>query len=50
MFADPVVHRNFLDPQMFEPIAGSPEDLSAFLAAESQKWSKLIREAGIKGE
>jgi tripartite-type tricarboxylate transporter receptor subunit TctC len=49
-FADPVVARNFLDPQLFEPIAGTPEQLSDYLKSESQKWSKVIREAGIKGE
>jgi tripartite-type tricarboxylate transporter receptor subunit TctC len=49
-FADPAVIKNFLDPQLFEPIAGSPEQLSEYLGAETQKWSKVIRDAGIKGE
>jgi tripartite-type tricarboxylate transporter receptor subunit TctC len=49
-FADPVVARNFLDPQLFEPIAGTPEQLSDYLKSESQKWSKVIRDAGIRGE
>jgi tripartite-type tricarboxylate transporter receptor subunit TctC len=49
-FADPAVVKNFLDQQLFEPIAGTPEELSAYLSAETQKWSKVIRDAGIKGE
>jgi tripartite-type tricarboxylate transporter receptor subunit TctC len=49
-FADPQVAKNFLDRQLFEPIAGTPEDLSDYLSAETQKWSKVIRDAGIKGE
>jgi tripartite-type tricarboxylate transporter receptor subunit TctC len=49
-FAEPEVRKNFLDPQLFEPIAGTPEQLTEFLDAEAQKFSTLIREAGIKGE
>src|ERR1700722_10084813 len=49
-FAEPEVRKNFLDPQLFEPIAGTPEQLLEFLDAEAQKFSTLIREAGIKGE
>ncbi len=49
-FADPVVRKNFLDPQLFEPIAGTPEELSDYLQSEALKWSKVIRDAGIKGE
>jgi tripartite-type tricarboxylate transporter receptor subunit TctC len=49
-FADPTVIKNFLDPQLFEPIAGTPEQLGEYLASETQKWSKVIRDAGIKGE
>ena len=49
-FADPVVARNFLDPQLFEPIAGTPEQLTDYLGSETQKWSKVIRDGNIKGE
>ncbi len=50
VLADANVHRTFLDPQLFEPIAGTPEQLADVLAAETRKWSALIREANIKGE
>jgi tripartite-type tricarboxylate transporter receptor subunit TctC len=49
-FADPTVRKNFLDPQLFEPIAGTPEQLAEYLGAESQKWSKVIHDANIKAE
>jgi tripartite-type tricarboxylate transporter receptor subunit TctC len=49
-FADPAVVKNFLDPQLFEPIAGTPEQLTGFLDSESEKFGKLIRDANIKGE
>jgi tripartite-type tricarboxylate transporter receptor subunit TctC len=31
-----------------EPIAGTPEQFSAFLQAETERWSKVIKEANIK--
>jgi tripartite-type tricarboxylate transporter receptor subunit TctC len=49
-FADPTVRKNFLDSQLFEPIAGTPEQLAEYLGAESQKWSKVIHDANIKAE
>lgn len=30
------------------PLAGSPADFGRFIAAEAEKWSKVIREANIK--
>jgi tripartite-type tricarboxylate transporter receptor subunit TctC len=49
-FADPTVAKNFLDPQLFEPIAGTPQQLTDYLGTETQKWSKVIRDGNIKGE
>ena len=50
IFADAEFRKSFLDRQYFESIVGSPEDLSAYLKSEEQKWSKVIRDAKIKGE
>jgi tripartite-type tricarboxylate transporter receptor subunit TctC len=50
IFADPTVAKNFLDPQLFEPIAGTPQQLTDYLGTETQKWSKVIRDGNIKGE
>jgi tripartite-type tricarboxylate transporter receptor subunit TctC len=30
------------------PIGNSPAELSAVIAADSARWSKLVREAGIQ--
>ena len=49
-FADPAVQTNFLDVQYFEPLAGSPVELSARIAAEEPKWRKLIVQSHIKGD
>jgi tripartite-type tricarboxylate transporter receptor subunit TctC len=31
-----------------EPVGSSPEQLAVFLRSEMEKWSKVIRAAGIK--
>jgi tripartite-type tricarboxylate transporter receptor subunit TctC len=33
-----------------EPFSGSPADFGKFLAAETEKWSKVVRHAGLKVE
>src|SRR5262249_26174467 len=33
----------------YEPVASTPEECEALLKSEAAKWTKLIREAGIKG-
>jgi tripartite-type tricarboxylate transporter receptor subunit TctC len=47
-FGDPAFRKAKLDPQFFEPIAGSPEQLADRLAAESTKWRQVIRDANVK--
>jgi tripartite-type tricarboxylate transporter receptor subunit TctC len=50
IFADPAFRARFLDPQLYESMAGPPEAFAAYIKAEEQKWSKVIREANIKLE
>jgi tripartite-type tricarboxylate transporter receptor subunit TctC len=50
IFNDPVFRARFLDPQMFESMAGPPDEFAAYIGAERGKWAKIIREAGIKLE
>jgi tripartite-type tricarboxylate transporter receptor subunit TctC len=33
-----------------EYVGGSPEDLSAFLVAETAKWGKVVKAAGLQPE
>jgi len=44
LLADPAFGKKFLAPQMFEPMASSPEAFAAYIEAQAQKWGKLIRE------
>jgi tripartite-type tricarboxylate transporter receptor subunit TctC len=50
IFAEPAFREKFLAPQMFEPLVTSPEEFVAFIKSEQAKWSKVIREAGLKIE
>jgi tripartite-type tricarboxylate transporter receptor subunit TctC len=44
LLADPAFGEKFLAPQMFEPMATSPEAFAAYIEAQTRKWGKLIRE------
>ena len=50
IFNNPAFRERFLDPQMFESMAGPPNDFAAFVKVERAKWAKLIAETGIKIE
>jgi tripartite-type tricarboxylate transporter receptor subunit TctC len=50
IFADPEFRKSFLDRQYFTSIVGSPEQLTAYLKSEEQKWGKVIRDAKVKVE
>jgi tripartite-type tricarboxylate transporter receptor subunit TctC len=47
---DPEFQKQFLEPQALQPTLGSPEQLMRFLASESEKWGKLIRDANLTVE
>jgi tripartite-type tricarboxylate transporter receptor subunit TctC len=44
ILADPQFREKFLAPQMFEPMASSPEAFADYIKAQTDKWAKLIRE------
>ena len=44
IMADPDFREKFLAPQMFEPMASSPEAFADYIKVETQKWAKVIRE------
>jgi tripartite-type tricarboxylate transporter receptor subunit TctC len=50
IFSDPAFRARFLDPQMFESMAGQPDEFAAYVKAERDKWAKVILQAGIKPE
>lgn len=43
-------YRQQLEKQAFEPLTSKPEQFSAFVQAELDKWGKVIKAAGIKSE
>jgi tripartite-type tricarboxylate transporter receptor subunit TctC len=44
ILADPEFREKFLAPQMFEPMASTPEAFGDYIRAQTQKWAKVIRE------
>jgi tripartite-type tricarboxylate transporter receptor subunit TctC len=50
IFSDPGFRARFLEPQMFEAMPATPEEFSAYIRAEREKWSKVVRADGIKLE
>lgn len=50
IFSDPAFRARFLDPQMFESMAGPPDEFAAYIRAERDKSAKIIRDADIKLE
>jgi tripartite-type tricarboxylate transporter receptor subunit TctC len=49
MLALPEVRRQF-QSQGVEPVGGTPEQLGTHIAAEIDKWARVVKEAGIKPE
>jgi tripartite-type tricarboxylate transporter receptor subunit TctC len=47
IFDDPAFHARFMDSQMFESMASSPEQFAAYIKTEREKWSKVIHAANI---
>ena len=50
IFSDPAFEEKFLEPQMFQSLAAPPEAFEAFIKAETDKWSNVIRAANIRIE
>ena len=48
VFSDPAFRARFLDPQMFELMAGPPDEFEAYIKAERAKWAKVIHDDDIK--
>jgi len=50
IFNDPAFRARFLEPQLFESMAGPPNEFAAYIKAERTKWSGVIRDADLKLE
>src|SRR5262249_10057258 len=49
-FADPEIKKSFLERQYFESIAGTPEQLAAYIKSDEPKWRKVIHDAKVQAE
>ncbi len=47
---DPTFREKFLAPQMFESLAGTPEEFDDFVKAQARKWSDVIRRQSLSIE
>jgi tripartite-type tricarboxylate transporter receptor subunit TctC len=50
ILSDPRFRTAVLEPQFFEPMAGSPHEFAAFIKTDAEKWSRVIRAANVKVE
>jgi tripartite-type tricarboxylate transporter receptor subunit TctC len=50
IFADPSFRDRFLTPHFIYSIAGSPAEFAARIQRDSDKWGKVIKDAGVKVE
>jgi len=50
ILADAGFRERSLDPYMFQPLSGSPQEFAAYIRADVRKWDRVIRDANIKVE
>jgi tripartite-type tricarboxylate transporter receptor subunit TctC len=50
IFDDPAFRERFLTPSFIYPIVTPPEEFAARIRTESEKWGKVIKDAGVKVE
>ena len=39
-----------LASQLYEPVGAGPQEFAKFIASENDKWSKLIKQIGVRLE
>ncbi len=47
---DPAFRTKILEPNLLQPMHGSPQEFAAYIRSESEKWRKVIEDAKIKIE
>ena len=47
---DPAMKQSLWDRQWIDPVGGTPSEAAAVIAAESAKWARIVREAGLEVE
>ena len=49
VLGDPIVRQRLINDD-FEPLTSTPEEFAAHISAETMKWAKVIRAAGIRAD
>ena len=44
---DPAFRTKFMEPQMFESMAATPEEFANYIKSETQNWAKIIRDQNL---
>jgi len=47
---DPALRKSLWDRQWIDPVGSSPEEVTAVIRAESAKWARIVKDAGIEIE
>jgi tripartite-type tricarboxylate transporter receptor subunit TctC len=50
LFSDAAFRERFIVPYMFETMTSSPDEFAEFVAAETQRWGKVLHDANVKVE
>jgi tripartite-type tricarboxylate transporter receptor subunit TctC len=48
LFSEEAFRKRFVEPLLYEVMTSSPEQFDAFIATETTKWAKVIRDANLK--
>jgi tripartite-type tricarboxylate transporter receptor subunit TctC len=48
LFNEEAFRKRFVEPLLYEVMTSPPEQFDAFIAAETTKWAKVIRDANLK--
>jgi len=48
IISDPDFRQKFLEPQVVQPVPGTPDAFAEYLRKDSAKWAKVIRGANLK--
>jgi tripartite-type tricarboxylate transporter receptor subunit TctC len=50
ILSDPAFQQKFMQPQLFESMASSPEEFSQYIKSETASWATVIKAQGLKIE
>jgi tripartite-type tricarboxylate transporter receptor subunit TctC len=50
VLTDPTFHEQFLAPNFYESVTGSPGEFAAYIKSDSERWGKVIRDANLTGD